>query len=85
MSQETFPDTLIRLEAFKRIFVFRPKIDVFPKGIFSVLCQNDQSSKSLFFTRLCPKGTRSIEKLLWELFLSANNAVTKNFPLGIIF
>ena len=54
MSQETFPDTLIRLEAFKRIFVFRPKIDVFPKGIFSVLCQNDQSSKSLFFTRLCP-------------------------------
>ena len=32
MSQETFSDTLIRLEAFKRIFVFRPKIDFFPRG-----------------------------------------------------
>ena len=31
MSQWTFLDTLIRLEAFKRIFVFRPKIDFFSK------------------------------------------------------
>ena len=29
MSQGTFLDTLIRLEAFKRIFAFRPKIDFF--------------------------------------------------------
>ena len=29
MSLRTFQDTLIRLEAFKRIFVFRPKIDFF--------------------------------------------------------
>ena len=29
MSEETFSDTLIRLEAFKRIFVFRLKIDFF--------------------------------------------------------
>ena len=28
----SFSDTLIRLEAFKRIFVFRPKIDFFPRG-----------------------------------------------------
>ena len=32
MPQGTFSDTLIRLEAFKRIFVFRQKIDVFPRG-----------------------------------------------------
>ena len=32
MSQETFSDILIRLEPFKRIFVFRPKIDFFPRG-----------------------------------------------------
>ena len=32
MSQGTFPDTLIPLEAFKRILVLRPKIDFFPRG-----------------------------------------------------
>ena len=31
MSQGTFSDTLIPLEAFKRIFFLRPKIDIFPK------------------------------------------------------
>ena len=32
MSQGTFSYTLIRLEAFKRIFVFRPKFFFFPRG-----------------------------------------------------
>ena len=32
MSQGTSLDTLIQFEAFKRIFVFRPKIDVIPRG-----------------------------------------------------
>ena len=32
MSQGTFLETLIRLEAFKRIFVFRPKLDFFARG-----------------------------------------------------
>ena len=32
MSQETFSDTLIQLEAFKRIFAFPLKIDYFPRG-----------------------------------------------------
>ena len=32
MSQGTFSDTLIRLKAFKRIFVLRPEIDFFPSG-----------------------------------------------------
>ena len=32
MSQGTLADTLIRSEAFKRIFVFRPKIEFFPRG-----------------------------------------------------
>ena len=32
MSQGTFLDTLIQLEVFKRIFVFRPKIEFFARG-----------------------------------------------------
>ena len=32
MSQEAFLDTLIRLEALNRMFVFRPKIDFFLRG-----------------------------------------------------
>ena len=37
MSQGMFSDLLIRLEAFKRIFVFRPKIDFSPGGKPTVL------------------------------------------------
>ena len=33
MSQGTFLETLTRLEALKRIFVFCPKIDFFSKGL----------------------------------------------------
>ena len=32
MSQVTCLDTLIRLEAFKRILVFRPTMDFLPRG-----------------------------------------------------
>ena len=32
MSEGNFFDTLIRLVAFNRIFVFRPKIDFSPRG-----------------------------------------------------
>ena len=39
MSQKTFSDTLIRFEAFKRIFVFPPKIDFFPRGKCMVFVQ----------------------------------------------
>ena len=39
MSQGTFTNTLIRLEAFKRIFVFFPKIDFFPRGKFTLFGQ----------------------------------------------
>ena len=54
MSRGMFLDTQIRLEAFKRIFVFRPKIDFFPKGKPRVLVKNDKILKSAFFTCLCP-------------------------------
>ena len=37
MSQGTFSDLLIRLEAFKRIFFFCPKIDFLPRGKPTVL------------------------------------------------
>ena len=36
MCQGTFLDTPILLKAFKRIFVFRPKIDFFSRGKSSV-------------------------------------------------
>ena len=39
MSQGTFLDLLNQLEAFKRIFVFGPKIDFLPKGKPMVLDQ----------------------------------------------
>ena len=50
MSQGTFSDLLIQLEAFKRIIVYRPKMDFFPR--FWV--KNEQIFKSAFFTPLCP-------------------------------
>ena len=37
MSQGTFSDLLIRLESFKRIFVFPAKIDFLPRGKRTVL------------------------------------------------
>ena len=54
MSQGRFSDTLIRLETFKRIFVFRPKIDFFQEVSPWFLAKNDQIKRSAFFTCLCP-------------------------------
>ena len=55
MSQGTFFNTIIRLEAFKRIFLFSPKIDFFSKGLVQAfLVKNSQILKSSFFTCLCP-------------------------------
>ena len=51
MSQGTFSDTLIRLEAFKRIFVLRSNGEFFAGPVF--LVKNDQTLKSAFFTSLC--------------------------------
>ena len=50
MSQGSFSDTLIRLEAFKRIFVFCPKIVFFFPWF---LAKNDQIFKSVFFSFFC--------------------------------
>ena len=67
MSQRTFLDTLIRLEAFKRIIVFRPKIDFFFSGVSPrFLVKNDKILKSAYFTPLCPQGSREVVKLPWE-------------------
>ena len=38
MSQETFSGTLIQVQAFKKIFVFCPKIDFFCKGLVQGYC-----------------------------------------------
>ena len=50
MSQGTFLDLLIRLEAFKRIFVFGSKIDFLPRGKPSFWVKNDHFFKSTVFT-----------------------------------
>ena len=54
MSQGTFFDTLIRLDAFKRIFVFRPKMDFFLRVSPGFFVKNGQILKCAFFTCLCP-------------------------------
>ena len=53
VSQETFSDTLIGLEAFKRIFVFRPKMEFFLAVSPCFLAENDQIFKSALLTCLC--------------------------------
>ena len=54
MALGTFSDTLIRLEALKRIFVLRPKINFFQGIGPGFLVKNDQILKSSLFTCLCP-------------------------------
>ena len=53
MSHGTFSDLLIRLEAFEIIFVFRSKIDIWPRGKHMILVKNEHIFKSTFFIPLC--------------------------------
>ena len=52
MSQKTFLDTVIRLEALKKIFVFRLKIDHLQQVSPCFLAKNDQIFKPTLFTHL---------------------------------
>ena len=54
MSRTTYSDTLIHLEAIKRIFVGGPRIDFFPTVSPGFLVKIDQILKWGFFARLCP-------------------------------
>ena len=54
MSQGTFLETLIRLEASKRTFVFRPKIDFLKGYVHGFWPKMKKILKSTFFTCLCP-------------------------------
>ena len=69
MSQETFLDTLIRLEAFKRIFVFRPKIDFFLRGKFRGFGQK----------------WPNFDVCMFYLSMSLEISECHKTPLGIIF
>ena len=69
MSQGTFTDTLIRLEALKTTFVFRPQIDFFLRG------------KSLLFG----KKSLNFQVSIFDLFMSLGIPVCQKPPLGIIF
>ena len=77
MSQETFSDTLIRLEAEYLYFV--QKLSFFQGVSPGFLVKNDQILMSAFFTCLCPQRSRRVVKVPCELFSSANNTLTKNF------
>ena len=89
MSQGTFSDILLRLEAFKIIFVFCPYIHFFVGVIFQIYFfvgvfspfwfKNDQILKWDFFTSLCPYTFRRVVKFPRKSFLTANNALMKNF------
>ena len=52
MSQGTFSDLQIRLEAFKRIFAFCPKIDFLPRGKPTVFGQKLPNIQVGFFLLL---------------------------------
>ena len=69
MSQGTFLDTLIRLDAFKRIFVFGPKIDSFLRGS----------------SRLFGQKWPNFEVCIFHLFMSLGISECHKTPLGIIF
>ena len=69
MSQGTFSDTLTRLETFKRIFVFGPKIDFFPRG------------KSMVFGQKLP----NFEVGIFHLFMSLGMSACRKTPLGVMF
>ena len=69
MSQGMFSDTLIRLKAFKRIFLFRPKMDFSPRG------------KSRVFGQKSP----NFEPGIFHLFMSLGISAFRKTPLGIIF
>ena len=67
MSQGTILHTLIRLEAFKRIFVFRPKIDFFLRGWSEVFGQK----------------WPNFEVCIFHLFMSLGMSECRKTPLGI--
>ena len=69
MPQGTFWDTLIRLEAFKRIFIFRAKMDFFPRG------------KSMLFGQ---KRT-NFQVGIFHLFMSLGISASRKTVYGIIF
>ena len=80
MSQGMFSDTLIRLEAFKRIFKYFIQKSTFFEGVSpGLFVKIDQIFKLAFFTFLRPWGSRRVVKLPWESILSLNKALTKNF------
>ena len=62
MSQGTFFNLLIRLEAFKRIFVCGPKIDFFPRGKPTVLGQNRPNFQIDIFDYLMSLGILACRK-----------------------
>ena len=68
MSQETFSDILIPLEAFKRKFVFCPKIDFLPRARPTVFCQ---------------KGPNFQVGILHS-FISLGISACRKIPLGVI-
>ena len=56
MSQGTFSHTLIPLETFKRIFIFRPKMNFFFQGVNPCfMAENEQVFKSAFSLLYVPR------------------------------
>ena len=69
MSQGTFSDTLIQLEALKRIFVFRLKTAIFSR-VFSQKWLNYEDSIFHLFMSL---GISEYHKIFLGIIFSGNN------------
>ena len=80
MSHGTFLDTTIRWEAFKKIFVLRPKIDFFFQGVCpGFLVKNDQILEAGIFHFFMSLGISACRKTSLGIILRANNTLTKTF------
>ena len=69
MPQGIFWEKLIRLEAIKRIFIFRAKMDFFPRG------------KSMLFGQKWP----NFQVGIFHLFISLGISGSRKTVYGIIF
>ena len=65
-------------ESFLNNICWGSKHRLFSQGS-RVFVKIDQILKSAFFAVLCPYVSPRVEKIPWESFLRASNALTKNF------
>ena len=84
MSQGTFSETLVRLDALKRISVFGPKIEFLPRGKSMLLAKKEQIFKWAFFTFLCPEGSLRVKKTPLGIIFKWKKRPDKDFSVSLL-